>query len=143
MEKHADTLKRQILAQKATIQELGKDLLLHTISIMSQIDTMGPRPRWDDLAAGAMALYDMFGAGQRAALTEESAVVLNQPPRLHQKVQLAMAIVKEKFDTNKPWVMAHPQGQQRPFWKQVDSDFTPVRGQVGSAWMDFLRNVRQ
>ncbi|KAI4593606.1 hypothetical protein KJ359_009090 [Pestalotiopsis sp. 9143b] len=48
-----------------------------------------------------------------------------------------------KFDTNKPWVMVHPQGQQRPFWREVDSDFTPVRWQVGSAWMDFLRNIRQ
>lgn len=36
-----------------------------------------------------------------------------------------------QFDSNKPWLMARPQGQQRPFWQQV-----------GSAWMDFLRNIR-
>ncbi|KAI0153507.1 hypothetical protein BJ166DRAFT_594667 [Pestalotiopsis sp. NC0098] len=48
-----------------------------------------------------------------------------------------------QFDSNKPWLMVHPQGQQRPFWQQLDSDSTHVRWQVGSAWMDYLRNIRQ
>lgn len=42
MEKHADTLEKQILAEKTTIQELEKDLLRQTMSIVSQIDAMEP-----------------------------------------------------------------------------------------------------